>query len=76
MTRDLGELGRVLGKLRQGVKMKIIANELAESVLCTLPNGDQVEVIMLCAEGEDCSAEPSIEGAVVILKAYLECQPS
>lgn len=50
--------------------MKIIASQLVESVLCTLPSGAQIEVIMLCAEGEECFAEPNIEGAIDILATY------
>lgn len=56
--------------------MKIIASQLTESVLCTLPTGDQVEVTMLSLEGEDCCAEPSIEGAVQILLNYFDCETS
>ncbi len=52
--------------------MKIIANQLSESVLCTLPTGDQVEVIMLTVEGEECAAEPCIEGAVALLLDYFD----
>jgi len=52
--------------------MKIITKQLPESILCTLSTGDQVEVTMLTADGEDCYAEPSIEGAVRILLDYFE----
>lgn len=55
--------------------MKIIASELTESVLCTLPTGDQIEVIMVCAEGEECFAEPNIEGAIDILTTYFKREP-
>lgn len=51
--------------------MKIIASQLSESVLCTLPNGEQVEVTMLCAEGDDYLAEPNVDGAVEILINHL-----
>jgi len=47
--------------------MKIFASKLTESVLCTLPNGEQVEVTMLNIEGDEVSAEPNIERAVEIV---------
>lgn len=55
--------------------MKIITERLRESILCTLPNGDQIEITMLCAEGEDCYAEPEAHGAVDLLLTYLNGPP-
>ena len=52
--------------------MKIIANKLSESVLCTLPNGEHIEVTMLSLEEDECYAEPSVEGAVHILTTYFD----
>ncbi|MFT6408734.1 MAG: hypothetical protein ACJAQ6_002155 [Arenicella sp.] len=53
--------------------MIIIASQLAESVLCTLPNGQHVEVTMLVAEQDDCFAEPNVEAAVTLLTSYFDC---
>jgi len=52
--------------------MKVIASQLPESILCTLPNGEQIEVTMLCSEGDDCFAEPSIEAAINLVMKYLD----
>ena len=54
--------------------MKIIVSQLTESVLCTLPSGEQIEVTMVCAEGDECFAEPNVEGAVDILTTYFDCE--
>jgi hypothetical protein len=56
--------------------MIIIASQLSESVLCTLPNGEHVEVIMLVAEQDECFANPSLEAAVMLLTTYFDCQAS
>ncbi len=50
--------------------MKILVSRLPESVLCTLPNGEQVEITMLSAEGEDVLSEPDIQIAVDMLFEY------
>ncbi len=54
--------------------MKIIASQLSESVLCTLPNGEHVEIIMLCAEEDDCFAEPNAEAAINIISKYFDLE--
>ena len=48
--------------------MNIIAKQLNESILFTMPSGELVEVTMLCAQGEECFAEPNVERAITILK--------
>lgn len=56
--------------------MIIIASQLPESVLCTLPNGEHIEVTMLVAERDDVFAEPNAEAAVALLSSYFDCQGS
>lgn len=50
--------------------MKIFASILPESVLCTLPDGEQVEVTMLSVEGDEVFAEPDIKQAVEIVVLF------
>lgn len=52
--------------------MKIIASQLCDSVLCTLPNGEHIEVEMLCLEGDDFFAEPNVERAINIVVSYVD----
>jgi hypothetical protein len=54
--------------------MIILASQLSESVLCTLPNGEHIEVTMLVAEQDECFAAPSVKAAVVLLITYFDCQ--
>jgi hypothetical protein len=54
--------------------MIIIASQLPESVLCTLPNGQHVEVTMLVAERDDVFADPNVEAAVTLLSTYFDCE--
>lgn len=52
--------------------MKIQIMELEESVLCHLPNGEQVEVTMVQTEGEDAEPIAEISEAMRALQAHLE----
>ncbi|MFT6725360.1 MAG: hypothetical protein ACJARN_002230 [Arenicella sp.] len=54
--------------------MIIIASQLPESILCTLPNGEQVEVTMLVTEQEDCFVDLRVESAVRLLITYFDCE--
>ena len=56
--------------------MKIIAKQMSESVICILPTGDQVEITMLGAQGDECFAEPNVEAAVDLLTSYLNLEYS
>ncbi len=56
--------------------MKVIASQLSESILCTLPNGEQIEITMLRSEGDDCFAEPSIKAAINLVMKYLDLKSS
>lgn len=52
--------------------MKIQILEREESVLCHLPNGEQVEVTMVQTEGEDATPIEEISEAMRALQKHLE----
>lgn len=47
--------------------MRVIATQYEDSVVCTLPQGREVEIIMVSAEGDECHAEPNLNSAQDIL---------
>ncbi len=47
--------------------MKVTATQYEESVVCRLPQGREIEIIMVSAEGDEYSAEPNVESAPSIL---------
>lgn len=47
--------------------MNVLVSQLQESVLCTLPWGEQVEITMLCAYEEEVVANPNIQLALDLL---------
>jgi len=47
--------------------MKLIVSQLSESLLCTLPCGEHIEITMLSAEGEELILERDIQRAVDLL---------
>lgn len=50
--------------------MKYIAQQQVGSVLCIMPNGDTLEIIMLEAEGEDCVFKPDVHEAATLLAKH------
>ena len=51
--------------------IKIITSTTAESVVCTLPNGEEIEIEMIDIEGEDALAAPDIDVAIEMLQGQL-----
>ena len=51
--------------------MKILASKLEDSVVCTLPDGHRVEIIMVSVEGEYVYDVPDISEAVKLLQWHL-----
>lgn len=47
--------------------MRIFATQKEESVVFKLPEGTEMEVVMLQAEGEECWAAPDVQDASDIL---------
>ncbi len=52
--------------------MKILASRLADSVVCTLPDGHRFEIFMVSVEGEDVYHVPDISEAVKLLQWHLQ----
>ena len=48
--------------------MKVIAKRVEETVVCTLPQGLEIEIIMISAEGEEYHAEPDLHSAPGIIE--------
>lgn len=47
--------------------MRVTATQYEESVVCTLPEGKQIEIIMVSVKGEDHCARPNLDEAPNIL---------
>lgn len=56
--------------------MKILKGSLEESMICVLPDEQTIEVSMLCADGEEVAAVPSVVLAVVVIQRYLSLKSS
>jgi hypothetical protein len=54
--------------LERSIEMRVVATQLEESVVCRLPEGEEIEIFMLCVEGDEFYAEPDIETAQSILQ--------
>ena len=54
--------------------MIILASQLPQFILCTLPNGEHVEVTMLVAEQDRFFTDPNVEAAVTLLSTYFDCE--
>jgi len=49
------------------MEMRVAATKLEESVVCQLPEGRELEIVMLCAEGDELSAVPDFDSAQTVL---------
>lgn len=55
--------------------LKVITNKVDDLVVCTLPNGEQVEIEMLSVSGSDVGVEACVEGAMDVLQRHLTRNP-
>lgn len=51
--------------------IKVITNTTAESVVCTLPNGEEIEIEMIDIIGEDTLPAPDVDSAIEMLQGQL-----
>ena len=51
--------------------MVITTQQLNDSVVCHLPDGREVEIIILSMEGEDITVETDLPEALKVLRRYL-----
>jgi len=51
--------------------IKVITNTTAESVVCTLPNGEEIEIEMIDIIGEDTLPAPDVDSALEMLQGQL-----
>ena len=51
--------------------IKVITNTTAESVVCTLPNGEEIEIEMIDIIGEDTLPAPDVDSALEMLQGEL-----
>lgn len=52
--------------------MQVTTQQTKESILCSLPDGRQVEIIMVNMIGEDCEIELDLPTALKMLQYYLK----
>lgn len=48
--------------------MRVVATQLEESVICSFPEGKEIEIFMISAEGDNLCYEPDVECAQSILQ--------
>jgi sRNA-binding carbon storage regulator CsrA len=53
------------------VNMLISTQQLSDSVVCRLPDGREVEIVIVSMSGEDVMVESDIPAAVKVLRQYL-----
>lgn len=51
--------------------IKIVTNTTAECVVCTLPNGEEIEIEMIDIIGEDSLPAPDVDEALKMLQGQL-----
>lgn len=51
--------------------MLISTKELKDSIVCRLPDGREVEIVIASAEGEDVLIETPLPEALKVLRRYL-----
>ena len=51
--------------------MKVITNRVDDVVVCTLPNGEKVEIEMLSVSGSDVGVEANVDEAMDVLQRHL-----
>lgn len=49
-------------------EMRVVATQSEESVICSFPEGKEIEIFMISAEGESLHCEPDVESAQSILQ--------
>jgi len=52
-------------------QIKIITTTTSDSVVCTLPNGAQIEIEMIDVIGEDTQSAPNVDYALEMLQGEL-----
>jgi len=56
--------------------MKIITKQFKDKIVCTLPNGHEVEVCMISMQGEDVCEETDLAEAARLAHQSLQLHPS
>jgi len=51
--------------------MKVIAKKDEDSVVCTFPDGDSIEITMISVYGEDVCIDSNVDAAMGLLQKHL-----
>lgn len=57
-----------IGELNMEVRMKISLRRVDDTIICTLPNGRELELVMISAIGEDHSIELDLQYAEQVVQ--------
>lgn len=57
-------------RIKMGM-LKVITNKVDDVVVCTLPNGERVEIEMVSVSGSDIGVEGNVEEAMDVLQQHL-----
>jgi hypothetical protein len=51
--------------------IKVVANKIDNSVVCTFPNGDELEIEMIDAWGDESVSAADVDSALEMLQSHL-----
>jgi sRNA-binding carbon storage regulator CsrA len=71
MKQILGRAHKLNFYYDMEVNMLITTEQLSDSVVCRLPDGREVEIVIVSMSGEDVILESDIPAAVKVLRQYL-----
>ncbi len=54
--------------------IKVVANKIEELVVCTLPNGEEIEIEMIDAWGDEAGSAADVDSALDLLQSHLRDQ--